>query len=81
MATKLFAGKQTKKEEMAEAKAVKSGKITAKQYKAGEKSEGHSAKANAANAKAIKSGKLSPAAYAKKESKGMADGGKVMKKC
>jgi len=71
MATKMFAGKQSKKEEMAEAQALKSGKITAKQYKAGEKSEGHSPKANAANAKAIKSGKLSPAAYAKKESKEM----------
>ena len=71
MATKLFSGKDTKKEEMAEAKALRSGKISAKQYKAGEKSEGHSAKESSANAKAIKSGKLSPAAYAKKEGKEM----------
>ena len=43
MATKmsnLFKGKETYKEELAEGKALKSGKITPKQYAMGEKSEG-----------------------------------------
>ena len=41
MATKnLFKGKETMKEELAEAKAIKSGKITPMQYAKGEKSEG-----------------------------------------
>jgi hypothetical protein len=81
MATKkLFTGKDSKAEEMAEAKALKSGKISPKQYKAGEKSEGEkNSKEISKNAAAIKSGKLSPAAYAK-QGKGMANGGKVMKK-
>lgn len=40
MATKnLFKGKETYKEELAEAKAIKSGKITPQQYAKGEKSE------------------------------------------
>jgi hypothetical protein len=40
MATKnLFKGKETYKEELAEAKAIKSGKITPKQYAKGEQSE------------------------------------------
>ena len=40
MATKkMFGGKESMKEEMAEAKAIKSGKITPKQYAKGEKSE------------------------------------------
>lgn len=74
---KLFTGKDTRAEEMAEAKALKSGKISKAQYVAGEKSEGHG-KGAASKAGAIKSGKLSPAAYAKQEK--MANGGKVMKK-
>lgn len=42
---KLFGGKETYKEELAEAKAIKSGKITPQQYARGEKSEGvHSMK-------------------------------------
>lgn len=42
MATsKLFKGKETYKEELNEAKAIKSGKITPTQYAKGEKSEGH----------------------------------------
>jgi hypothetical protein len=42
---KLFGGKESYKEELAEAKAVKSGKITPQQYARGEKSEGvHSMK-------------------------------------
>ena len=38
---KLFKGKETYKEELDEAKAIKSGKITPQQYAKGEKSEGH----------------------------------------
>ena len=67
MATKMFKGKETPAEEMKEAKALKSGKISAKQYVAGEKSEGHKEENVAKQAKAIKSGKMSPAAYAKSE--------------
>ena len=74
---KMFGGKETKAEEMKEAKALKSGKISPKQYVAGEKSEGHGAGA-AKKAAAIKSGKLSPAAYAKED--GMKKGGKCYKK-
>ena len=73
---KMFGGKETKAEEMKEAKALKSGKISAKQYVAGEKSEGHGAGA-AKKAAAIKSGKLSPAKYAAED--GMKCGGKVKK--
>ena len=40
MAKKLFGGKETYKEELAEAKAIKSGKITPEQYAKGEKAEG-----------------------------------------
>lgn len=64
----LFKGKESPAEEKAEARALKSGKISPKQYVAGEKKEGHGSGA-AAKAKAIKSGKLSPAAYARGESK------------
>jgi hypothetical protein len=41
---KLFSGKESKAEENAEARAVKSGKITKKQYAAGEKREEKKAK-------------------------------------
>ena len=37
----LFKGKESMKEELAEAKAIKSGKITPMEYAKGEKSEGH----------------------------------------
>jgi hypothetical protein len=41
MATKkMFGGKESRKEELAEARAIKSGKITPMQYAKGEKSEG-----------------------------------------
>lgn len=73
---KMFGGKETKAEEMKEAKALKSGKISPKQYVAGEKSEGHGAGA-AKKATAIKSGKLSPVAYAKEHA--MKKGGCVKK--
>jgi len=84
---KMFRGMETPAEEKKEAKALKSGKITPKQYVAGEKAEGHGAGA-VKKATAIKSGKLSPAAYAKEHAakkpaakkpaaKKMAAGGKV----
>jgi hypothetical protein len=41
---KLFTGKESKREEDAEARALKSGKITKKQYAAGEKREDKKAK-------------------------------------
>ena len=75
MAVKKFTGKDTRAEEMAEAKALKGGKITKAQYIAGEKreerKEGEKGKTReiTRNANAIKSGKMSPAAYAKKEAK------------
>ena len=67
MAKKLFGGKETYGEEKKEAQALKSGKISAKQYIAGEKSEGHKEENVAAQARAIKSGRMSPEAYAKSE--------------
>lgn len=74
---KLFGGKETRAEEMKEAKALKSGKISKAQYVAGEKSEGHG-KGAAKTASAIKSGKITPAQYAKAETM-MRDGGKTQK--
>lgn len=40
---KMFKGKESMKEELAEAKAIKSGKITPMEYAKGEKMEGHKA--------------------------------------
>lgn len=80
MATKkLFNGKETRAEEMAEAKALRSGAISKKQYIAGEKSEGHSDMADVrGNANAIASGRMTPAQYAAEErTEKMADGGLV----
>lgn len=74
---KLFTGKDTRKEEMAEAKALKSGAISKKQYVAGESKEGHG-KSAPKKADAIKSGKLTPAQYAKGSK--MANGGYAKKK-
>ena len=84
MAKKLFGGKETYKEELAEAKAVKSGKISPAGFARGEKSEGYKneEKNPLKLGKDIKSGKMSPEAYAKKEAKepkGMKCGGKVKK--
>ena len=73
---KLFGGKETRAEEMKEAKALKSGKISPKDYVKGEKSEGHGAGA-ASKAKAIKSGALSPAKYGAEHAKKMARGGGI----
>ena len=77
MATKpalksLFKGKETKSEETKEANAVKSGKITPKQYAKGEKMEGEKDKKSTLVKRGdeIKSGKLPVAKYAKMESKG-----------
>lgn len=67
MAKKLFGGKESYAEEKKEAEALKSGKISTKQYIAGEKSEGHKEENTAKQARAIKSGKMSPTAYAKSE--------------
>ena len=41
MAKSLFGGKESYSEELKEAKALKSGKISEKQFVRGEKSEGH----------------------------------------
>lgn len=75
---KMFGGKETPAEEMAEAKALKSGKISKGQYVKGEKMEGHG-KGAKSKADAIKSGKMTPKQYAemhKEEGmKKMADGG------
>lgn len=77
---KMFRGMETPAEEMKEATALKSGKITPKQYVAGEKKEGHG-KGAAKKAVAIKSGKLSPAAYASHEkTEKMKKGGCATKK-
>lgn len=80
MAKKLFGGKESRTEELAEAKALRSGKISERQFVRGEKSEGHKEENSAKLARSIKSGKMSPAAYAKMESsepKGMKSGGFV----
>ena len=73
---KLFGGKETRAEEMKEAKALKSGKISPAQYVKGEKSEGHGGGA-ASKAKAIKSGAMSPAKYGAEHAKKMARGGGI----
>ena len=80
MAKKLFGGKETYSEELGEAKAVKSGKVSPMGFAKGEKSEGegHEEKGALALGKKIKSGKISPAKYATmeaKEPKGMKSGG------
>ena len=73
----LFKGKESKAEEKAEAKAVKTGKLSPAQYAKGEAKEGHGAGA-LAKGKALKSGKLSVEKYAS-EDEGMKCGGKVKK--
>lgn len=66
-----FKGKQTKGEEMAEARAVRAGKVSPAQYARGEKKEGDKASKAALmkRAQAMKAGKMSPAAYAKQAKK------------
>lgn len=69
MATKkLFAGKDTRQEEMREAQALRSGRTTIKDYLTGERSEGR--KGSAKTAKAVKTGRMSPQQYAAKEAGG-----------
>ena len=80
---KLFGGKETYKEELGEAKAVASKKISPKEFVKGEKSEGHKGeeKGAASTAKKLASGKMSPKAYAKMEAKEpMKKGGKAKKR-
>ena len=77
MANKLFKGTESRQEEMAEAKALRSGRISKAQYMAGEKAEGHTNMRDVrGNANAIASGRVSPEQYAAHE-KGerMANGG------
>lgn len=72
MATKPFAGKDTKAEERKEAKMVRAGKMSPAQYAAKEKSEGGAKHAKTskgtfeARGKQLASGKMSAGAYAKK---------------
>ena len=80
---KLFGGKETYKEELGEAKAVASKKISPKQFVKGEKSEGEkTGEKNTSNiAKKIASGKMSPKQYATMEtSEKMKKGGSALKK-
>ena len=75
----IFKGGETYGEELREAKAVVSKKISPKQFVKGEKSEGHKGeeKGAAKIAKKIASGKMSPKQYATMEtSEKMAKGGK-----
>jgi hypothetical protein len=83
---KLFGGKETYGEELKEAKAVASKKISPKQFVKGEKSEKHKGeelKSLSKEGKSIASGKMSPQAYAKKEASEpdmMKKGGRAKKK-
>ena len=77
---KVFGGKESYDEELGEAKAVVSKKISPKQFVKGEKSEGEkTGEKNTSNiAKKIASGKMSPKQYATMEtSEKMQDGGMV----
>lgn len=69
---KAFAGKNSKAEEVKEAKDVRSGKVTPKQYAAKEKKEGDTKSMTklVAVGKSLKSGKVSPQHYGKTASKG-----------
>ena len=81
MAKKLFGGKETYAEELKEAKALKSGRISEKGFARGERSEGHKGEENPEKmARRIKSGKMSPTAYAKMEAKEPNMGSAKMKK-
>jgi hypothetical protein len=81
---KLFGGKESYSEELGEAKAVASKKISPKQFVKGEKSEKHKGeelKSLAKEGKSIASGKMSPEQYAKMEtSEPMKKGGRAFKK-
>lgn len=62
-----FKGKQTKAEEMAEAKKVRSGKMSPAEYARAEKKEGDKKSMGSlmARGKALASGKMSAQAYGK----------------
>jgi hypothetical protein len=81
---KLFGGKETYGEELAEAKSVKSGKTSTSEFVKSEKAEGHEGeelKSLSKQAKDIKSGKVSAEDYAKMESSetdGKRGGGAIM---
>ena len=80
MASKLFKGKETFKEELAEGKAVAKKRLTPAQFAKGEKSEGHKEENAMKIGSKLRSGKMSPKAYAKEEMsepKGMKVGGKM----
>jgi len=79
MLTKPFAGKDNKAEEMAEAKAVRAGKVSPKAYVKREKSEGDTKSSSSlmATGKALASGRMSASQYASTAK--MADGGYVCK--
>ena len=82
MATKLFANKESKGEERAEARSVRSGRTTPAQYAAKEKAEGEKGSKSAlmAKGKQLASGKLSASKYAAEEK--MKSGGMVKgRKC
>lgn len=72
MATKPFAGKDSKAEERKEAKMVRAGKMSPAQYAAKEKAEGGAKHAKTAKStfeargKQLASGKMTAGAYAKK---------------
>jgi hypothetical protein len=76
---KAFQGKQTPAEERAEAKMVRSGKMTPAQYARAEKAEGDtkSTKTLESRGKQLASGKMSADEYASKAMPKMADGGLV----
>lgn len=76
---KMFQGKQTRQEEMAEAKAVRSGKVSPAEYARREKAEGDKAstKSLEARGKQLASGKMSADQYAGKAMPKMANGGMV----
>ena len=83
MASKLFKGKETFKEELAEGKAVAKKRLTPAQFAKGEKSEGHKEENAMQIGNKLRSGKMSPKAYAKEEAaepKGMRTGGKTLLK-
>ena len=63
MKTKAFSGKDTKSEERAEAREVKSGKVSPAKYATLEKKEGERGNLKARGEK-LKSGKLSATTYA-----------------
>lgn len=80
MATKPFSGKESKAEELAEARSVRSGRTSPAQYARKEQKEGDKKPISKlqSTGKAIASGRMSPSQYAA----GMNKGGMVKgKKC